>query len=789
MKTLKYAWRFLIRSKSYTIINLLGLAFSLACCIILLRYIHRELTVDTHCIDREQVYGVKLELDGNSYLGGIINNSDTAVINQRYISRYSRIIPLEKDYVSIESNRYQARILVTDSVFFQLFRYPLVQGNITLRSPQSALIMETFARKLFGKENPVGKVIRCSSGKDVTIEGVLGDPANKTFMQFDIVLPVTLSDNWERTGMELYSFIPGTDIEKLNKAAGIPRYVRPQETGDTRMYRFSFVPVKQFYWENSIANEKTQMFFTGTYSHLAILAGLCLLVLFTGILNFVNIYLVAMLRRGKEYGVKKVFGARGKELFVQIWTESTLLISAALLVAWLIIEVSAVPVEHLLNYSFSYTAFDWEVSLAVLLLLPLLTSIYPFMRYNYAAPILSVRSINTGNKSVRSRLVFLGAQYLLTFLLVVLSLYFNEQLGLLLNTDPGFRTKDIIIANLVYESQDLNYSEEKARQRQERVEALDNELATCPYIEDWEASYIDILKGDYSSTFLNDRGEKASLNVRLATPHFFNIYNIKMVEGSLPDLKDAGFLGVVVANRAALKALNYTSCQGAGITEENSYIIRDRKNPLQPIVAVVDDYYGGHLSQGKKPTIFFVSNQMSGDIYQIACTPGKKAEVLDFLRKTELKIYGSEDFEYSILEDSVREIYAKDRQIATIYSIFAVIAVIIACLGLYGISLFDIRQRYREIAIRKVNGAQLKDLYPLLFRKYIVVLGIAFALAIPITYYIIHEYTKGFIVKAPVSADIFIIGLIAVVLISLGTLIWQVYRATKVNPAEIMKIE
>ena len=235
--------------------------------------------------------------------------------------------------------------------------------------------------------------------------------------------------------------------------------------------------------------------------------------------------------------------------------------------------------------------------------------------------------------------------------------------------------------------------------------------------------------------------------------------------------------------------MNYTSCQGAGITEENSYIIRDRKNPLQPIVAVVDDYYGGHLSQGKKPTIFFVSNQMSGDIYQIACTPGKKAEVLDFLRKTELKIYGSEDFEYSILEDSVREIYAKDRQIATIYSIFAVIAVIIACLGLYGISLFDIRQRYREIAIRKVNGAQLKDLYPLLFRKYIVVLGIAFALAIPITYYIIHEYTKGFIVKAPVSADIFIIGLIAVVLISLGTLIWQVYRATKVNPAEIMKIE
>ena len=144
---------------------------------------------------------------------------------------------------------------------------------------------------------------------------------------------------------------------------------------------------------------------------------------------------------------------------------------------------------------------------------------------------------------------------------------------------------------------------------------------------------------------------------------------------------------------------------------------------------------------------------MSGDVYQIACVPGKKKEVVDFLRKAELKIYGSEDFEYSFLEDSVKEIYAKDRQIATIYSVFACIAIIIACLGLFGISLFDIRQRYREIAIRKVNGALLKDLYPLLFRKYIAVLSIAFLLAIPLAYYIIHEYTNCLLYTSPSPRD------------------------------------
>ena len=212
MKTLKYAWRFLIRSKSYTIINLLGLAFSLACCIILFRYIHRELTVDSHCIDREQVYGVKADVGGNKYLSMLINRGDSSLIDQRYINKQSSFIPLEKDYVMIGANRFPSRIIVTDSIFFQLFRYPVVQGNITLPSPYSALVTEAFAHKLFGKENPVGKIIRCSNGKDITIEGVLGNPGNKTFLQFDIVLSKALSDSWERMAIDLFSFMPGLSL-------------------------------------------------------------------------------------------------------------------------------------------------------------------------------------------------------------------------------------------------------------------------------------------------------------------------------------------------------------------------------------------------------------------------------------------------------------------------------------------------------------------------------------------------------------------------------------------------
>ena len=787
MKTLKYAWRFLIRSKSYTIINLLGLAFSLACCIILFRYIHRELTVDSHCIDREQVYGVKADMGGNKYLSMLINRGDSSLIDQRYINKQSNFIPLEKDHIMVGANRFPSRIIVTDSIFFQLFRYPVVQGNITLPSPHSALITEAFAHKLFGKENPVGKIIRCSNGKDITIEGVLGNPGNKTFLQFDVVLSKALSDNWERMAIDLFSFMPGTDINKLNKTGSIPRYINSPESGDTRTYTYSLIPVKQFYWDSSISNEETLMFSAGSYSHLWIMIGVCLLVLLAGIINFINIYLVVMLRRGKEYGLKKVFGARGKELFLNIWIENTLLVSAAMLIAWVFVEVSTVPVRNLFNHQFSYTTFDWQLSLGILVVLPLVTSLYPFIKYNYTPPIVSIRSIGSESRSIHSRILFLGIQYVLTFLLVVISLYFNNQLNMLLSTEPGFRTKDIIIAQLTYESKDFNtYTEESMKQQQERVNALNKELSSCPYIEDFETSYIDILKGDYGSDYINEQGKKIYLNMRLATPHFFRVYDIKFVEGELPDLSDKGFFGVLVVNKAAMKALNYTTCQGASI--ENP-LKRGNESKTQPIVAVVDDYYNGHLTLGKKPTVYMVSNQMSGDVYQIACVPGKKKEVLEFLRKTELKIYGSEDFEYSILEEDVKAIYAQDRQTSIIYSVFACIAIIIVGLGLFGISLFDIRQRYREIAIRKVNGASVKEILAMFVKEYFILLVAASVMAFPIGYALMKKWLESYIEQTTISAWIYLAIFSGIGLLILLCIGWRVWQAARQNPAEVIKSE
>ena len=784
MKTLIYAIRFLLRSKSYTIINLLGLAFSLACCIILMRYIHRELTVDSHCVDRNHVYAIKISMEGSEHIGGISSYQyDPVKLDKSPIEIETRYTPLDQDFLIANGHRFPSRTIVTDSAFFQLFHYPLLQGKLALDKPTSVLLKKDFAHKLFGNDNPIGKTIRHSNGKDLIVEGILDEPTCKASIQFDMVLSYHLSTQWERMECELYRFLPGTDMNVMAEIGNSPRYLNNPQW-DSRQFTFSFVPLKETYWHEEWQEQKT-MFLSGQKSHLYILAGVCLLLFLTGLLNFINIYLVAMLRRGKEYGLKKVYGAGKSTLFLQIWLENFLLILSALLVAGLIIEVTQIPVNRLLNTQFVYTPFDGWLAIGVLLLLPLITSIYPFLKYSFSSPIRSIQSIGWGSRSVRSRMVFLGIQYALTFLITVCALYYNGQLSLLLNTDPGFRTKNIILAKLIYSSQDYSdFSEEKYQQDRARNQAIHDKLKACPFIEYTESAWDKITEQGYEVNHITPDGKTVLLSRRLASPTFFKMFNIELEEGALPEDKNKR---CYVVNRAAMKALGYSSLEGATVVEESAYR-RNNNVAFHPITAIAKDYYNGHLSAGVKPTIYEIDNFGRESTY-IAYPEGKLPNLLNYLKEMMQEFYGTETVEYTLLEDDVKALYKEDRKIASIYNIFAMIAIAVSCLGLFGISLFDIRQRYREIAIRKAHGAGMKDLYQLLFKKYLLILGISFVVATPIAYYSIQQYTADFVVKAPIGIGIFVIALLLVALISMGTLWWQIRKAANIDPATVMKNE
>lgn len=788
MKTLKHAIRYLFRSKTYTTINLIGLSFSLACCLLLVHYIHRELTVDTHCVDRENIYAVKMNMQGNSYLGEI-KDKQSVGIDVSSIKNSTRILPSQNDFIINGEHRFVTRTLGIDSLFFKFFDYKLLQGTTDMDIPESVWLMKDFADKVFGKENPVGKVIGYSNGKELVVKGILNQPENKTSINFDILVPISFVGG-NMTPMEFYSFTEGTDVSKLNMEGNKQHKLYPSDA-DSREFTFEFIPVKDVYLDQSLKRELTDMIYGGNRFYLMITTGVCLLLFVTGLLNFVNIYLITLLKRGKEYGLKRVFGASGRNVFLQIWTENFLLMALSLVIAWLFMEIMIIPLGDMLDITYEYKMFDFLSALAILIVVPILTSIYPYWKYSNTSPVLSIRSVSLSISSVRMRKVFLSVQYVLTFLLLSMSFYFNNQLEVMLNTEPGFRTKDVIIANLVYESKDFqSYTPEYMQQRMQRVSAIDAKLSSCPDIEQWEASYIDILNGDYESNFFNGEGQKFTLNMRLASPRFFDLYDIRFQECASGDkLSFDGAFCVAVLNRAAMDLLGYDNIQGAVITEETPMMSRGRQNATFPVVAVVEDYYGGHLSLGKKPTVFFVMENISGDFYQIACVPGKVKNVLSYLEKVEKDVYGSGDFSYTMLEDDVAKLYANDRRIANIYTVFAIVAIVVSCLGLFGISLFDMRQHYKEIAIRKINGAGFKEINLMFLRKYLTLLIISFIVSIPLSLMLIFSYTDNFVVKAPVDIDIFLFAFVIVTVISLGTLYWQVHKAASINPAETIKTE
>ena len=669
-----------------------------------------------------------------------------------------------------------------DTTFLKLFRYQLLQGEYSLSKPGMALLSEHLAHKLFGKQNPIGETFVLSTGKSVTVSGIFATPENKSILQVDAILSEMPGALWERMPMEFVRFVPGADIQKLNEAGKI---LRPTQVGDGSMYTFSLLSLKDVYWESRLLYRTSPtMCVSGNRAQLYVLSAMCIFIFFIGLLNYINLCAVLLGKRLRIYLLHRVWGAGFRPLFMLVYWENLVLSVLSLLLAWTVVELAQPFVNRLFDTVFTVGTFDVWVSLSLLVWLPLLISLCTVVRC-WKSP-LGMSLVRSGNdrKSIRLRQGFLFVQYTVTIVLVVLALFFHRHLNLLLNTPPGFQVENVIHANLVYESTDYaSYTDESIQARKQRVAQIDEALSKCPDISCWTAGLYSILDFDYTAEFQNAKGETVSLNQNFATPEFFTLFNLKLVEGKLP-VEEDGF----VVNRAALRALGYTSLEGATVLDlRMKEFVPDL--PARPIVGVIEDYYSGHISKGVRPMLFMVSPTMRGDVYQIACQPGKLSQVIDYLRKLEREVYGTENFQYSLLKDDVQKLYKSDQQVATIYSAFAFIAIVISCLGLLGISLFDIRQRYREIAIRKMNGAMLKDLYVLLLRRYVGMLLLAAVVAVPLAWLAIHYYTADLVVKAPVTVGLFLAAFLIVAVISVATLLWQVNKASRINPSEVMKNE
>ena len=797
MKHVLLSLRTIFRFKTYTGINIAGLALSLACVFILVRYIHQEMTVNHFVPELDRTFlTTEVKEDGSARLSSSWNpNKDVefrSPLDDPSVERYSRFILLGEDFIETGGSRYNLNSLVVDTSFFQLIPYPCLEGTMRL-APNDALITHTFAKRIFGKESPIGKEFTTSTGKLVRVVGVVGQPSTKSSFQFDMVFSTELTD-WSLVPYEVVRLYRPEDVVALNKKNAKP--MKLSYTMDEEIF-YRMYPLRELYLNQEV-QIYVKTFLRGNTDVLKLLALVSGLILLVGLFNYVNLYTVVMQKRGKELGIKQIFGASKKQIFGQLYVENMCLNGIALLVVWLIVEVTrqvvatkyGIPVQ-------SDSGFDWLLSGSVLLVLPFLTALYPFWKYTHAVPVRSLHSVFVGGKSLASRFVFLFFQYIITFCLVVAAIYLSRQLYFLLHTDVGYQAENVIQCRIWRENPSL-YSMS--------IEEHDKEMAkaksTCALIEK-RLQESPLLTGfvygepPYQLSgplhFKAENGEETDAFYLYTDKKYMELFGFRVTEGRTWNDGDELVQYKVIANRAFLHALHIKDWRTEKVTPNrrlwwNSF---ERLNTPQPheIVGVMEDFRSGHLSGGNQPIVFVFNEGDPRDALYISFVPGKQKEAIAYLKQVYAEAIGSGEFEYSLVTDEIAKLHAEDRKVMLVIITFALIAVGISCLGLFGLSLYDIRQRYREIGLRKVHGAQIGDIYRLLIKKYVYVLLLAYLVGSTVAYLSIERYMETFVHRAPLSLWIFLVAGALVALVALLTLYEQVRRASRINPADVIKRE
>ena len=816
MKTLIYAARIVTRMKAYSLICVLGLVISLAGTATLVRYIHQELTVDHYLEDLDRTFWLIGQIGSQKETFRMMDNRNwnreshfVDPLNHPTVESYAKITVLPRGEIVKDNYRFSVRAIAVDSTFLQLMPRKAVVG-MTDRIPSTGVILgKELATRMFGNEDPIGRELTFG-GRNVTVSGVMETPSTKVSFEFDVIVSINLQREWVGTGNAsptcLVRLHRPEDLETINAWQPAQKL---HMFGDYEL-KFQLFPLKDSYTHKSILTHNAEgMFPKGDPSGIYILVFVAVLLFSIGLLNYLNLYMVIMQKRGIEFGIKKVFGASRWAFFKQLYTENFLLSAATLLFVGMIIEITDKILVSVLDIPLhKNVTFDTLLYLSILFVFPFITMLYPYFRHAYSRPVSSIKGIRQGGGSPLSRSLFLTVQYVITFGLIVVSIYFAKQLHEVLNADLGFNTKNIIRCMLIPAENGDNVIHsmeewEKEKERDKRNAALIvHTLNSCPDIISWSPN--DDFWG-FNSSQARPIAKKAGTDDEFVegdnhdlSVADFSLFDIQVVEGRAWKEDDNWEDYNLIINESAKKAMGITDIHTDMIQTKNRLWTSSKTdrnyNPPHRIVGVIKDIRTDHLSKAVQPMIYGYY-PVSGEYFHpgryilVRYQPGKQQEVLKLLTNLRNEVSGEGEFEYTFLEDDIAKRYENDRRIVRIYLTFAALAIAVSCLGLFGLSLFEIRLRYREIALRKVHGAKVSDIVRLLLKRYLILLGVSALIAFPIAVFFIQKYMEGYAYRTPLSGWIFLLALLIVAFISGSVLFWQIRKAASINPAIVMKSE
>jgi putative ABC transport system permease protein len=802
---LKVAVRNVMRHKVLSFINISGLALGMAACLMILQYVGFELSYDTFHTKKDQIYRIRNDKykNGEVVQRGVVSYPVVAKAMKKdfpEVQNYVRIAPWIADHTILKYGDKvfrEKKLLFAEPSLFTIFSFPLIKGNAAtaLSNPSSIVLSESKAREIFGKEEAMGKIISFEGKKPFLVTGIFKDVPANSHLQFSMLVSYNTlaqwmdgySDSWT-FNEEVYGYLqlaPGTDVAKLQaKLANFSKqhYQGNKVSGLDEV--FILQPLPDIHLHSHFQFELGQ---NGNAAATWGLLGVAILIMVIAWSNYINLATARFTERAKEIGVRKVIGANIKQLLHQFMVESLLisLLSFALAVIVFILLnpffLQWLGLTLLADFPILFHGQSiWFWATLLFGLGAVMSGLYPVLVLpSYKTVTILKGKVQEPTAAVSFRKVLVVYQFAIAISLIAFTTVAYQQVNYMLRQDLGVNIDGTLV---VWGPMGLKWD----KGFKSRMLAFENEVKNIPGIK--AATNSKNVPGDHlgkePGVKLKGHTSGHTLAAMWAGSTFFDLYGMPLLAGRTFTAADTGQIGEnkVVLNESAIKLLGFRQPTDA-LGKRLEHYGRETE-----IVGVVTDHHQQSLHSLVEPIMF--QNGVGQDGYfSIKISNKNLPETLAQVEELYRKFFNGASFEYFFLDNYFDQQYRTEHLLIPLIRTFSFFAIFISCLGLWGLVLHAFTRRTKEIGIRKVLGASLHQLVTLLSKDFLKLVLIAFVLATPVAYYVLHYWLQDFAYRIGISWGPFVLAGGTVLFIALLTVSIQAIKAAVANPVKALRSE
>jgi len=782
----KTAVRNLKRQKGYAVIKISSLAIGLAVCILILLYIQDELSFDRFHKNTDNICRL-INNNNSAYFAPQI--SQILLDNFPEIREATRIFPVGEHTIQYEDSQFNENgVIYADESFFRVFSFRLKSGNpeTVLEQPFSIVISENIAHKYFSDRNPIGEVFKIENEHDYTITGVMYEIPNNshfncnfvaTLVDADRVFGESLMQNWGWQQFLVYTLFQDDFLKSAFETKCAEVFTKYLNADDKSFPHITLQSLKDIHLYS--AHLKNDIQPQGDINYVFIYSGIGVLILLIACINYIYLLTANASSRAVEVGIKKVIGASRKQLAGQFFSESIVVLIFALFISLIIVALCLPFFNNLTEKLLSLTVLLNKTMIAaissIVLITGLLAGSYPALFISAFQPIHVIKGIVGFGKSKFSlNRILVVIQFSISAVLIISSIFMFRQLHFIQSKKIGFDKENIVI---------LQNNELENRQKYElfRNKLLqDSQIITV--------SSANRVPSDDLSNWCDFSHEGMTDNLLMRIVHvshdYFKTIGIdSALHGRLfSEQLETDVSGAIILNEAAVNALKLQKApvgKKIKISWPNSY---------RTVVGIVKDFHFESLYEDIHPVAFVIHYPICWKM-MVRINSSNIIKTLDHIEKIWKDLYPSWTYEYSFMDDRFEQIYQSEKRTFQFMSYFSLLAIFIACVGLFSLTSFTIKRRFKEIGVRKVLGASITQIIGLLIGDFIKWVIVANMIAYPISWYAMNEWIQHFAFHIEIAWWLFALTTFCTIFIALSTVSWQSYCAATRAPVDALKYE